>query len=321
MNYTYNATISSWIRNTAVTYGSIILLGGVVGNCLVLATLWFTYKQLRSSTRLLIILMVVADNIVLPIELTHAIILILFQYDFKAISAVLCKLYSFVSGFTFGFSMWMRTHLAIERFLVMWYPNRLTLRSQKRCVIAVVFLTFFALLILYITELRRHLVSNLCAVRTLFLPTKVYLIIQAMANVWLPGAISIASSAGILICQHQRQATSMVLRRQESVVNQRIMSATKVALVITILQVAFALPPTIVLALWVWGDQLFTLADGLVYFHYAKLIQLTANASNLFAFLMVSHGFRSAFYHYILGAMKRCSNVETAAGDDPDGSK
>ncbi|TNN19703.1 putative G- coupled receptor [Schistosoma japonicum] len=123
-------------------YASLLLMFGIPGN-IISAIIMGGDKSNRLTTRLIIIILAIADNLVLLTAVLRYWLMEVYGWDLRTTGPLSCKIHVFAVGFSTDFAVGVLCAVAVERLLVVAIPykasNLVTLRS------VVIGMTCFAL--------------------------------------------------------------------------------------------------------------------------------------------------------------------------------
>ncbi|CAH8821615.1 unnamed protein product [Trichobilharzia szidati] len=126
-------------------YASLLLLFGIPGN-IISAIIMGGDSTNRLTTRLIIIILAIADNFVLLTAVLRYWLMEIYGWDLRTSGPYVCKIHIFAVGFSTDFAVGVLCAIAVERLLVVTLPHRATDLVTVRSVI--VGMTCFAVSII-----------------------------------------------------------------------------------------------------------------------------------------------------------------------------
>ncbi len=100
----------------------VLLIVGLIGNSLSFAT--FSRKNIKSQTSLYLKVLAIGDSLTLICYILPEAIEIVFDYDIKAASVVLCKAFHTGKWVCAEFSAWILCIIAIQRCILITFPHK-----------------------------------------------------------------------------------------------------------------------------------------------------------------------------------------------------
>ncbi|CAH8447574.1 unnamed protein product [Heterobilharzia americana] len=126
-------------------YGGLLLLFGLPGN-VISAIIMGGNRSNRLTTRLIIVVLAIADNFVLLTAVLRYWLMEVYSWDLRTTGPFICKIHVFAVGFSTDFAVGVLCAIAVERLLVVALPykasNLVTLKS------VIIGMTCFALSII-----------------------------------------------------------------------------------------------------------------------------------------------------------------------------
>ncbi|KAA0190726.1 Kappa-type opioid receptor [Fasciolopsis buskii] len=105
------------------TYASLLLIVGIMGN-IICGVIMGGNKANRTSTRLLMVILAIADSAVLLTAVLRYWCIIMLNWDPRNDGSISCKLHVFAVAFSTDFAVGALCAIAVERLLVVAFPHR-----------------------------------------------------------------------------------------------------------------------------------------------------------------------------------------------------
>lgn len=109
--------------NFVKCYAAMLIFLGIPSNCISFFVL-YRDKSNRNTTRLLMIMLAIWDNAVLLTAVLRYWIRATFNFDIRVYNNIVCKIHGFLVSFSSDFAVGTLCAIAIERFIVVSYPQK-----------------------------------------------------------------------------------------------------------------------------------------------------------------------------------------------------
>lgn len=328
-NHTYHGA-----QRVLQVYGGIVLFSGIPANILS-GIVFASDRTNRSTTRILMVLLAIADTLVLVTAMLRYWIRETFGEDIRNIHPVFCRVHVFTMAFCSDFAVGTLCSVAVERFLLVAFPHMSNVLVTTRTI----FFGFCAFvvgiagknaclfwLIDYIVDPDTG--RNLCTAKSKYRNViKIFAKVDLISYSMIPYIILFFCNMYIYIVLRRqshlfrtsRQSTGSLLSRRNTTRGRnkrKPQNAIKILTALTVLHFITTLPGTIFIFIKVYLNLmqkkdaqtkaiLYLLYDGLL------MLAFTNNALNFIAYLLSSPQFR-----YKLLTLLHLNSIRRSADGD-----
>lgn len=285
-------------RKALAVLAFLLLVVGFIGNILTFFTLW-RYQSLRISTRIFFFGIACGDLLGMPLHMFYVWYHLQFAKNFANDSNLLCTAYVGLAHWGMTMSWCCLATVAVERFLLVWLPQKMRGAKPKRYAVAGLLLNLFLSGLVGLANFGYAITEDCICV--FVLPN----ILNQIRNAYLHLLYTVVAGQVIfsgLALKRILGRRNLSVRPQSEEENKaflRKLSPVKMSLAVGLSQCVSILPYALFLIKdLALGYNKFLISAGTDLLLYdVALIFLTANfGANFFIYCLVSHGFKTSFF-------------------------
>ena len=307
---------TSWVTLTTVAVLPILLFVGVFGNAFTIIVM--RSKKFRSSpTGVFLTALALSDlTFILTFPFAKSATRVLLKEDIRAFSDVGCKLYFWVFRGTKWCSAWIVALIGCERFLVVWFPLKAKLISNKRIsLIAVTNVVIIGFAYETFRTFNTYIVNGVCTPNNdppeLKTSATIFMIISTIVYTVTPKVILLCATPLTIAKLLQQRKTRQGMTHNTGTDETK--HITIMLLCVTTTYIILVTPISVAhLVTYFQGDNIFLIKEvGFVIFReIAQILEMLNFVINFFLYVISSASFRRQFFEIIQCTSERTTNME-----------